>query len=424
MGRDRQRACDHAGVRGRAQAAFAFVFITVLLDMLAFGLAIPVFPRLVVDLGGGDVATGAAAFGLFGTAWALMQLVFQPVIGSLSDRFGRRPVILLSNLGLGLDYAVMALAPSLAWLFAGRVLSGVMSSTFSTASAYIADVTPPDRRAARFGMIGVAFGIGFIAGPAVGGLLGAIDVRAPFWAAGALSFANFLYGAVILPESLPRERRSPFHFRAANPIGALVFLRARSGLVQLAAAAFLAYIAHDVLPVMFVLYTAQRFGWDTRTVGASLALVGVSSMVVQGVVVGRVVAAVGERGALAAGLLIGTAAQLVYGLAPVDAIFLIGIPVWSLFGLVGPSIGGLMSRRVDPSQQGRLQGALGSVRSVSSLIAPILFTQTFALALGLGIPGAPFLLAAILLVGALAMAFGVARVAAWAEPAAAVGETT
>lgn len=408
----------------RAKAAFVFLFITVLLDMLAFGMAIPVFPRLVVDLGGGDVATGATVFGLFGTAWALMQFAFQPVIGSLSDRFGRRPVILLSNLGLGLDYVVMALAPTLAWLFVGRVLSGIMSSTFSTAGAYIADVTPPDKRAARFGMIGVAFGIGFIAGPAAGGLLGTIDVRAPFWAAGALSIANFLYGLVILPESLPRERRAPFRLRAANPVGAVAFLRARSGLLQLAVAAFLAYVAHDVLPVMFVIYTGERFGWDARAVGASLALVGASSMVVQGLVVGRVVAAVGERGSLAAGLLIGTAAQLVYGLAPVGAVFLVGIPMWALFGLVGPSIQGLMSRRVDPSQQGRLQGALGSVRSVSSLIAPILFTQIFAVALGVGVPGAPFLLAAALLLSALAVAFGVAQVATWAEPAGAAREAT
>src|SRR5712691_10501933 len=230
-------ACDdYSPTVTLTRAAFVFIFVTVLLDMLAFGLSAPVFPGLVVRLDGGDTAGGASAFGVFAAVWAAMQFLFSPVIGALSDRFGRRPVILLSNLGLALDYVVMALAPDLAWLFVGRVLSGVTSSSFSTAGAYIADVTPPERRAARFGMLGVAFGIGFIIGPAVGGTLGTIDLRAPFWAAAALSFANFLYGFFVLPESLPAARRVPFRFRAANPIGALAFLRSRPGLPPLATA--------------------------------------------------------------------------------------------------------------------------------------------------------------------------------------------
>ena len=387
------------------RAAFVFIFVTVLLDMLAFGLAAPVFPGLVVRLDRGDTAGGATALGIFGAVWAAMQFLFSPVLGALSDRFGRRPVILLSNLGLALDYVVMALAPDLAWLFVGRVLSGITSSSFSTAGAYIADVTPPERRAARFGMLGVAFGIGFIVGPAVGGALGTIDLRAPFWAAAALSFANFLYGFFVLPESLAPDRRAPFRLRAANPVGAMGFLRSRSGLPLLAAALFLGGLAHDVLPTMFVLYTQYRFAWDAAAIGGALAVVGASSMVVQGLVVGRVVARFGERRALVAGLVIGIGGLLLFALAPSSAIFLLGIPVWALFGLVNPSLLGLATRLVGPTEQGQLQGAFSSLRAVASVTAPLLFTQIFSLALGplagYLIPGATFALGAVLLAGAL-----------------------
>ncbi len=374
--------------------------------MLAFGIVAPVFAPLVVRLEGGDTAAAAGMLGLFAAAWALMQFVFSPVQGALSDRFGRRPVILLSNLGLALDYVVMALAPSLAWLFVGRILSGITSSSFATAGAYVADVTPPERRAARFGTLGVAFGIGFILGPAAGGALGTIDLRTPFWAAAALSFANFAYGAFILPESLPPERRAPFRPHAANPIGALAFVRARSALVPLVAASFFAGVAHDVLPNLFVIYSSYRYAWDERTIGISLAVVGVCSIVVQGAVVGRVVARFGERRALVAGLVIGIAGQLVYAFAPNGATFLIAIPIWALFGLVNPSLQGLMTRLVAASEQGQLQGALASLRAVASVTAPILFTQIFALAVGdlrgVLVPGASFVAAAILLVASLA----------------------
>src|SRR2546428_13601076 len=247
--------------------------------MLAFGIVAPVFAPLVVRLEGGDTAAAAGMLGLFAAAWALMQFVFSPVQGALSDRFGRRPVILLSNLGLALDYVVMALAPSLAWLFVGRILSGITSSSFATAGAYVADVTPPERRAARFGTLGVAFGIGFIIGPAVGGLFGAIDLRAPFWAAAALSFANFAYGVFVPPESLPPERRAPFRPRAANPVGAIAFLRQRPGLAALAAVAVFAGLAPDLPPTLLVLCTDHRSHWDERTVGVSLSPGRASSVV-------------------------------------------------------------------------------------------------------------------------------------------------
>ena len=388
----------------RSRAAFTFIFITVLLDMIAFGVIIPVLPQLLVHLQGGDLVSGAAVYGLFGTAFALMQFFFSPVLGALADRFGRRPVILLSNLGLGADYVVMALAPTVPILFLGRVISGITASSFSTSGAYVADVTPPEKRAARFGMLGVAFGLGFIIGPALGGVLASIDLRAPFWAAAALSFANFLYGLFILPESLPKERRGPFRPKAANPIGAMRFLGSRPVLTSLAFAASFAYLAHDSLPNTFVLYSAHRFGFDEPTIGLGLAIAGASSLVVQGGVVGRVVKAVGEHRALLTGLVIGGAAQLLLGLAPTGALFLLGIPVWSFFGLVGPSLQAIASREVAPNEQGQLQGALASLRSMVTLISPILYTQTFAAAIGplawIGLPGAAFLLSALFLAAA------------------------
>lgn len=394
-------ACENPPMITRGRAAFAFIFVTVLLDMLAFGIIAPVLPQLIVHLQGGDTGTAATVYGVFGTAFAFMQFLASPVLGALGDRFGRRPVVLLSNLGLGADYVVMALAPTIPILFIGRLISGVTSSSFTTASAYVADVTAPEKRAARFGMLGVAFGIGFIVGPAVGGLLGAIDLRAPFWAAAALSFTNFLYGLFILPESLPAERRAAFRPKAANPFGAMRFLGSRAALPSLALAAFFAYLAHDSLPTTFVLYSAHRFGFDERAVGLALTVTGVSSLIVQGLVVGRAVRAFGEQRALLLGLLIGLVGQLILGLATVAPIFVIGIPVWSLFGLVTPSLQALASREVEPNEQGQLQGALGSLRSIVTLITPLMYTQVFALAIGplawVGLPGAAFLLSAVFL---------------------------
>jgi MFS transporter, DHA1 family, tetracycline resistance protein len=241
-------------------AAVAFIFLTILLDMFALGLIVPILPKLVESFVDNDTARAARIFGVFGTAWALMQFVFSPILGGLSDRFGRRPVVLLSNFGLGLDYILMALAPSLVWLFIGRVISGVTSASMSTAFAYIADVTPPERRAAVFGKVGAAFGAGFILGPAIGGLLGGLDPRLPFWAAAALSLANAFYGLSILPESLPHDRRTPFRWKNANPIGALQLLLSDRVLAGLSVVNFIAQLAHVVLPSTFVLYATYRYG--------------------------------------------------------------------------------------------------------------------------------------------------------------------
>jgi DHA1 family tetracycline resistance protein-like MFS transporter len=396
-----------------SRAAFAFIFITVLLDMLALGIIIPVMPMLVSGFLGGDTARSAEVIGLFGTVWALMQFLFSPVLGALSDRFGRRPVILVSCLGLGLDYVLMALAPSLTWLFVGRLISGITSASFSTGFAYVADVTPPDQRAARFGIIGVAFGAGFVLGPAIGGLAGSVDPRLPFWIAAFLGLANALYGWLILPESLPLSSRMPFSWRRANPLGALKLLRSHRELFGLASVNFLGMLAHAVLPIVSVLYLFHRYGWDERAVGLVLAGVGVCSMVVQGALIGPVIKKFGERASLIVGQLFGVAGFFIYGAASTGALFLAGIPFMALWGLASPASLALMSRHVGPDEQGQLQGANASIQGISSLLGPGLFSLTFAYAirpeLGFQLPGAPFLLAALLLLIAAVIACRVTR---------------
>lgn len=391
-------------IRAPGQAAFIFIFVTVALDMMAVGIIAPVLPKLVIEFQHGDVASAAGYVGLFATLWAAMQFLCAPVIGALSDHFGRRRVILLSNLGLGLDYLLMALAPSVHWLLVGRLISGITSASYPTAGAYIADVTPPEQRASRFGMLGAAFGLGFIIGPALGGLLGAIDLRLPFWVAGALSLANVAYGLFVLPESLPPERRRPFSLRNAHVFGALKLLRSHSELLGMAAAMFVMALAHEALPNVFVLYTDQRYGWDERTVGAALAAVGVGSVIVSTTLVGPLVRRLGERRAAMVGLTSGIAGCCVFALAPTGGVFLVGIAFVALWGLAAPSFQSLMSHRVSPTEQGQLQGAIGSIRAMTGMLGPLLFTQVFAQSVRLGGEawlGAPYFLAAALLLTAL-----------------------
>lgn len=394
-------------------AAIAFIFALVVIDVIAMGVVIPVLPKLVESFQGGDTARAAEVYGVFGTAWALMQFVSMPVMGALSDRFGRRPVILVSCLGLGLDYFLMALAPDLAWLFVGRVISGITAASISTAFAYIADVTPAERRAAAFGMVGAGFGLGFTLGPALGGLLGGIEPRLPFWVAGALALANAAYGWFVLPESLAAERRSAFSWKRANPVGSLRLLRSHPELFGLAAALFLMQLSHVVFPAVTVLYMGYRYGWGEMAVGLVLACVGVFSMIVQGGLIHPVVRRIGERHALALGLACGATGMAIYGAASAGWVFLAGIPVMALWGLAGPSAQSLMSRRVDPSEQGQLQGANSAMQAITGMIGPALFTQAFAQAIakrgGLELPGLPFYLASAMLVASALIAWRVTR---------------
>ena len=339
-----------------------------------------------------------------------MQFVCSPLLGALSDRYGRRPVILLSCLGSGLDYIFMALAPSLVLLFVGRVISGITAATISTSFAYIADVTQPHDRARAFGIVGVAFGVGFVVGPAIGGLLGSFDPRLPFWASAAACLANATFGWFVLPESLPPERRMAFSWKRANPIGSLRLLSSHAQLLGLAAANFFSQVAHHVLPAVFVLYGAYRYGWGEEIVGFTLAGVGICSAVVQGLLVGPVVAWLGERWTMVAGLLFGALGMAIYGLAPTGPWFWVGIPVMSLWGLSGPASQGMMTRLVSPLEQGQLQGASTSLMSIAGTIAPGIFALTFAHFIergsaGIELPGAPYLLAAALLVAGAAVSW-------------------
>jgi MFS transporter, DHA1 family, tetracycline resistance protein len=389
----------HTPVR---QAAVIFVFITVMLDMLAFGIIIPVFPHLVQHMTGGDISTAVRWTGIMGALFGLMQFVFSPVQGALSDRFGRRPVILASNLALGLDFILMAVAQALPVLFIGRVISGIASASISTANAYIADVTPREKRAAAYGLLGAAFGIGFIIGPALGGFLGGWSVRAPFWVAAGLALTNFLYGFLVLPESLPKEKRSArFDVKNANPLGALRMLRRYPQVFALAVVFFLVALAQFSLNSTFVLYADYRYHWGPQEVGYTLALVGVCSAIVQAGLVRRAVPRFGERRVMLAGLLFGISGFLTLGFATNSVIFVLAIPLLALAGLGGPTTQAIITRQVDPGEQGRLQGAISSLSSLATIFGPFVFSQTFAFFIGtsapIHLPGAAFVLSASLL---------------------------
>jgi MFS transporter, DHA1 family, tetracycline resistance protein len=407
------QASPRATAPQHGRAAFAFIFVTVLLDMLALGIIVPVLPKLIIRFEHGNMSMAATQTGVFAFVWAAMQFVFAPVMGALSDRFGRRPVVLLSNFGLGCDYVLMAVAPTLTWLFLGRVISGITSASFPTANAYIADVTPEDQRAAKFGMLGAAFGLGFIVGPALGGVLGGMGLRYPFWAAAGLSLANAAYGFFILPESLPKQRRAAFSLRKANPLGSLKLLRSHPELFGLAAAMFLYYNAHETLPSMFVIYTDYRYHWSAQLTGWALAGVGVGTTIVSAALISPAIKFLGELRTMFTGMLCGVAGFALFALAPSTAIFAIGIPFLSLWGLASPAVQALMSKRVGPSEQGQLQGALMSLFGVAGMIGPLVFTQVFALAIAPGrsvqFPGAPYWLASALLAGSLLLAWNVTR---------------
>ncbi len=395
-----------------SRAAVAFIFITLTLDVLAMGVIIPVLPELIEDFMAGAEADAVRIGAWMGFVWAFMQFIFTPIQGALSDRFGRRPVLLISMTGLGLDYILMALAPNLWWLFVGRAISGMTAASFGTANAYIADITPVEKRFAAYGLMGAAFGIGFVLGPLLGGQAGNIDPRLPFWIAAALSLANAAYGYFILPESLPPERRTKhFSLARANPLGSFRLLASSTQLAGLATAQFLYMIGHNVYPAVFVWFTKYRYGWDETMNGWALALVGVMSIVVQGGLVGPVVKALGERRAILTGLSFGIAGFLLYAFGEASLWVWIAIPVAALWGFYGPAAQTLMTQRVDPSQQGQLQGALGSLMGVASIIAPILYPNVLAAAIeakdaapGWPLLGAPFFVAAALLIAALVVA--------------------
>lgn len=395
------------------QAGVAFVLITVALDMLAFGIVAPVVPKLVLLFLHGDMSQSALIFGAFGTIFAVMQLFCSPVLGMLSDRYGRRPIIILSNLGTGIDYLFWAIAPTIGWLFAARVLAGVTTSSITTAYAYITDVTTPQKRAGAMGLIGAAFGIGFIIGPAIGGVLGNVDIHLPFYVCAGMSLANAVYGFFVLPESLREDLRQPhMAWERANPFGSLKMLRSHPELTRLSAINFIEYVAHEILPVVFTLYVMFRYHWNLAQVGWSLALVGTSIAVVQMGLTQPIVTLLGERRTMIVGLGFGVLSFALTGFAPNAPFVLVAIALTALWGLAGPTAQSLMTHRVGSSEQGELQGALGGMRSIAMLIGPGLFSAVFAFSIdarshGWTLPGAAWYLAAAILALTLLLAFGV-----------------
>lgn len=389
-----------------SKAAITFILVTVTLDILAMGLIIPVLPKLILDFLGGQMTSAANWNGWFALVFALMQFFCSPFLGVLSDRFGRRPVILLSNLGLGLDYVVMALAPTIGWLFIGRIISGITTSSIPTAMAYIADVTPKEKRAGAFGMIGMAFGVGFAFGPALGGVLGGISPRLAFWVAAGLSLTNWLYGFLFVPESLTPERRKDFSLRRANPVGSLVLLRSHPELFRLTTIQFLAYTAHNAFGV-WVLYAIYRFAWGEQTTGFSLMVVGVCTGLISALLTGRMVKRFGEKKTLYIGQCFGAIGMCLAGFARNSFEFFLSIPIISLWNISMPAAQSMMTHRVSEREQGELQGALQSMRSITFIIGPILFLRVFSWFIdpknGVHLPGAPYYLAGFMLFCAMLM---------------------
>jgi DHA1 family tetracycline resistance protein-like MFS transporter len=389
-------------------AAFGFVFATAVMNALSFGLMIPVLPSLIRSFFGSATAAATASAAewqfIFGVTWGAMQFVCGPILGMLSDRYGRRPVMLISIFGLALDFLVMAFAPTLIWLLLGRLLNGATAASFSTANAYVADITPPERRARNFGWMSSAFSVGFLLGPTVGGLLADINIRLPFLVAAGLCGVNWLYGLFVLPESLPPARRvAAFSWFRANPVASLNLLRSHHELLPLACVNFLFQLAQQVLPNIFVLYTTLRYHWSLSFLGATFFITGALGIAVQSLVVAPVVARVGERGAVLLGAAAGATGFAIYAMAPSGPIYFVGMPVFALMGLMQPGLQGLMTQRVGASEQGRLQGANQSTGGIASILGPTIFPLTFAFALRRvpDMPGLPILVAA----GLLAIAF-------------------
>ncbi|NCN83859.1 MAG: TCR/Tet family MFS transporter [Sphingomonadales bacterium] len=392
------------------KASITFVFLVVLIDMIGFGIIMPVLPELITQITGDSLSAAAVDAGWLAFAYAIMQFFFGPVIGNLSDRYGRRPVLLGALGGYSIAYALMGFAPSLLWLFVARIVAGIMGASFSTAYAYVADVSPPEKRSQNFGLIGAAFGLGFIIGPAMGGLLGEYHVRLPFFAASALAAINLIFGFFMLRESLPEEKRRKFQMARANAFVALKGLSGQNRVVLWYAGALLVWmIGHIVYPIIFAFYAIEAFGWSAFTVGMALALVGVGAALVQGLLIRYLIPRIGERKAViiaAFSMAISTIAYVIAGPEQGWMIFL-AIPIGAMQGLFQPSLNGLMSKAVSDETQGELQGAVASLQSLGSVIGPPMFTAVFAAFTVANapyyLPGAPFGLAGLIALIALAI---------------------
>ena len=385
----------------------AFVLITVMIDTIGFGIIIPVLPRLVMELTGEPISAAAGYGGVMLFAFAAAHFLFAPVMGNLSDRFGRRPILIISLAALGIDYLVMGFAPSIAWLFAGRVFAGLFGATFATANAYVTDVTEPDKRAQSFGLIGAAWGFGFIIGPVIGGFLGEIGPRVPFFVAAGLALSNVVYGLLVLPETLKEENRRPFDWRRANPLGALAHFRAYPLIIGLAAVIVLFQLAHDANPAIFTYYAIYKFGWTERDIGFALAFVGVTVIFSQTVLIRWTVKTFGEINSAYIGLIVAASGFAALGLATESWMAYAALVPMAFMGLAMPSIRSLMTARVPDNAQGELQGAIASLMGLTMIAAPLIMTQLFrsftSADAPIDLPGAPYFLAALMMLMAALM---------------------
>jgi MFS transporter, DHA1 family, tetracycline resistance protein len=389
-------------------AGLIFIFITLLLDVMGIGLIIPILPNLIKSFVENDLSTASRYVGYLTSVYALMQFICAPIFGSLSDQYGRRPIILISLFGFGLDYLLLAFAPSIGWLFVGRIIAGITGASFTTASAYIADVSPPEKRAQNFGIIGAAFGLGFILGPALGGYLGQFGIRIPFYAAAGLTLLNWLYGFFVLPESLDKEHRRRFSWKRANPISALKNLGRYPVILGLTGSLVCLNLSGQIHPSTWVLFTSKQFNWTEIDVGLSLAFVGLMVALVQGLLTRIVVPKLGDRLSVVIGLSLYAFGFVLFGLADQGWMMYAATVPFALGGIAGPAVQGLISRQVGPSEQGELQGTLTSLVSVTAIIGPLLATSLFAYfnapIAPIHLPGAAFFMGTLLSILALVIA--------------------
>ncbi len=390
------------------KAAIGFIFVTILIDTIGFGIIIPVLPNLIIELTHGTTSKAASIGGWLLFAFAIVQFLFAPILGGLSDRYGRRPILLGSLFGFGLDYIFLALAPTIGWLFVGRIIAGAFGASFTTAAAYIADISTPEKRGQNFGMMGAAFGLGFIIGPAIGGLLGAFGSRVPFMAAAGLSLLNWMYGYFVLPESLKKENRRAFDWKRANPIGSLLNLKRYPVVLGLVASLMLIYIAAHAVQSNWSYYTMEKFGWGPAMIGISLAAVGLLIAIVQGGLIRIIIPAWGQKNSLYIGLALYSLGFFLFSIATESWMMFAFLIPYCLGGIAGPALQGIISAQVPSNEQGELQGALTSLMSVTSIIGPILMAQLFRAFTGSSnpyyFPGAPMVMGGILTVISLVLA--------------------
>ncbi|MEQ9286935.1 MAG: TCR/Tet family MFS transporter [Cyclobacteriaceae bacterium] len=392
----------------RPKAALGFIFITLVFDVIGFGIIIPIVPELIMELIEGEVSNASVYGGLLTFSYAIMQFLFAPILGGLSDQYGRRPVLLISLFGFAIDYLLVVWAPTIGWLFLARAISGISGASMTTASAYIADISEPEKRAQNFGLIGVAFGLGFIIGPVIGGFLGEYGTRVPFLAAAGLTFVNFLYGYFILPESLDAENRRPFSWKRANPLGSLFQLRKYPIILGLIAALFFVHFASHSTQSIWTFYTILKFDWNPRMIGLSLGFVGLMVALVQGVLIRRIIPKIGEQKSIYTGLSLYLIGFILFAFASEGwMMFVFTIP-YALSGLSGPSMQSIMTRQVPANSQGELQGAITSVISLTAAFAPPVMTGLFYQftqeSAAVFFPGAPFLLGFLLTIVSIILA--------------------